>query len=486
MKIFSKVLVVALCCLVGGAAWYVASAERGDITIPEPEARPFETPPPVPDSTLGVLFEVPLAELQAVVSRELAADLDGTSPVNEGALTGTLAYRVRADGTPKVSGQNGRLRIDLPIAFSLRLDGTASGLGLSLPIRTGTEGALTVTVSLAPRVDEEWNVRSDPKLSFRWRRSPQVEVLGARISIESVATEYLEGRMQDVLPRIEEAVSDSLRLRERAEEIWKDLFEPRLLTESPDLRLFVEPRAIFLARPEVDGHSLRFRLSMTAGLSLRGGTLSGESLSASSVPPLPPLVPSVAPMEGVFLRFPVAVAWEELSDWAQSEAAGRPMDLGDGSEVIIRKVRVFGNGDRLAAAVDVEAERQGGLLGRRTSGRIYLEGRPDYDSASRVLGLREFDFDENTTSGLARAAAWLAKPLLVRRMEESLRFPLAEKTDEAKELLRRALENLTNEEMSVSGDVHDVTVEGLFVTPQALEVALAVSGDARMVFHVGP
>jgi hypothetical protein len=132
-------------------------------------------------------------------------------------------------------------------------------------------------------------------------------------------------------------------------------------------------------------------------------------------------------------------------------------------------VRVFGNGDRLAAAVDVEAERQGGLLGRRTSGRIYLEGRPDYDSASRVLGLREFDFDENTTSGLARAAAWLAKPLLVRRMEESLRFPLAEKTDEAKELLRRALENLTNEEMSVSGDVHDVTVEGLFVTPKALE-----------------
>jgi hypothetical protein len=162
------------------------------------------------------------------------------------------------------------------------------------------------------------------------------------------------------------------------------------------------------------------------------------------------------------------------------------MDLGDGTKVIIRKVRVFGNGDRLAAAVDVEAERQGGLLGRRASGRIYLEGRPDYDPASRVLGLREFDFDENTTSGLARAAAWLAKPLLVRRMEDSLRFPLAEKTDEAKELLRRALENLTNEEMSVSGDVYDVTVEGLFVTPQALEVVLAVSGDARMVFHVGP
>jgi hypothetical protein len=325
VKIFSKVLVVALCCLVGGAAWYVASAERGDITIPEPEARPFETPPPVPDSTVGVLFEVPLAELQAVVSRELAADLDGTSPVNEGALTGTLAYRVRADGTPKVSGQNGRLRIDLPIAFSLRLDGTASGLGLSLPIRTGTEGALTVTVSLAPRVDEEWNVRSDPKLSFRWRRSPQVEVLGARISIESVATEYLEGRMQTCFPVSKRPCRTRCVCGARRGDL-EGPFRATAFGGIAGSRLFVEPRAIFLARPEVRRQSLRFRLSVTAGLSLRGGTPPEN--------PFPrPLSASCSvrrPMEGVFLRFPVAVAWEELSDWAQSEAAGRPMDLGDG------------------------------------------------------------------------------------------------------------------------------------------------------------
>jgi len=53
-------------------------------------------------------------------------------------------------------------------------------------------------------------------------------------------------------------------------------------------------------------------------------------------------------------------------------------------------------------------------------------GRPVYSRDDEVIRMEDADFEERTNSALAKAAAWLARPALLKQMTERMVWPLAE------------------------------------------------------------
>ncbi len=448
------------------------------ISVTPPEAVPANPLPAPPVSIVAIPFGVSMEELKNLARTRLPEEISGANPVRESLFEGRGTYLVRRDGTPDVRLDGDRLVLSVPVSFRARLNGSATALGISVPVSLSADGAATAELSMKPSVSSDWQVRTQPRILLKWRRPPAATVLGIRVTFQNAAEEFLRSRIEEALPRIDAAINESLHLRERAEEAWTDLQEPRRLSVSPDLWLSVAPLSIALSPLDLKPERVLLDARLESRLSL--GTRQPEKKPNLPLPAVSASDPGGA-SKGFSLQLPIFLGYDAVNLKLKEELSGRTLSAGESRSITIETISASANGNRLVFEVKILAVEGAGLFSTRRAGTVYIMGTPKWDRSGRSIRLDPVDYDEGTTRGLLRTAAWVARPVLLESLRQAAVFPLSGPMDEATKALGRFLDKREIAPgLTLRGSAGQVALESVAVTKEGLALRVLLEGNAGL------
>ena len=457
--------------LVGGVL--PAAAEGITWTAPEPEQAPFVPEAAGTLSQLAVTFEATYGELQALGDRKLPRKLEGRDGVSQGALKGEVRYTVTREGAPKVRSEGGGIALDVPLAFKARFSG---GAALGLPFAAEADGALTATLVTRPVLNPDWTVSTRPTVRLVWRKAPGIQVLGARITFQGLADRFLNDWVESKKARLDPILNENLKLKQRAEGVWKDLLQPLKIGEQPPLWLLVSPERFRASALEMSPGSVKLSAGLDARITALAGAVPVRPLSA---PSLPPLAVGGA-LDGSFrVILPATVHYAFINGLIAQNWSGRDVDLPMGGKVHLERFGVGGSGDRFVVTAEVTGT---GSDGRAAQGRMQFTGKPVYDPATRSLRVIGLTADPGTVREVSAQAAWLLEGPWIQALGDSLVFPVGERLDQLRAALEAALVDRPYGELTLSGKVDGLGVVGVRVDGQGIHAR----GEAHGTLTVRP
>ena len=369
-------------------------------------------------------------------------------------------------GRVAVSFSKGAADFFLPFRFSSMVSWKGNILGIPSSTRNEILGAGRLHLTMAPALDKDWRLRLNGSARLEWTRSPTLNLFGQEIGIASLLTD-LFNRRSGCWPAPRRRSTALRRIRSTLKGSGPGCTS-RYRARTRVVALGHYPGdAPFSAR---DGG-----LTAVAGLKCLL-SVTAERPAPREPNPLPPLAampPNMAP--GILLNVESSISYGALADYARSVDIPE-IDIPGGS-VVVKDVRFFGRGDRLVAEAEISGKGPGGAV----EGKVYIMGRPVYSRDDEVIRMEDADFEERTNSALAKAAAWLARPALLKQMTERMVWPLAELREQTAASLSEMLKGRrVADSLVMEGDLSSLSLESLSVGADGLRLSLSLGGEVAL------
>ncbi len=460
-----------------------ACAHTLNVPQPAPGGPGAPLPPLAParlEAPLAADVRDTLRTLDAQVPRTIdtGGEFRSVGPIPVG-----VRYTVRR-APFRFEARDGALHAETTLELSAEACGGAP-LGLPIPLLGGACVPIAdCGVHERPRrviVATDTFVRLDPswRLIAETRPAPPVivdrcELTPFRVDVSGFVANVVAQEVAQATARLDQDITARGDLRALGQRLWSELQAPVDLGDG--FWMSLAPEAVTAGPVTLDPAVAR----TSVGVIARPHVVAGGRPQVTPLP-LPGLVAGVGGGEGFRLALDASVGFEEVTALVAQEFRGRPMEL-EGHRVLVRDVRVTGNGGALMFLVGVRFE-DGAFAGQEAT--VHLVGLPDYDAARSELTVRELDYTLETRSALVEAGEWFLRSSLRRQLAARARFPLGERIARLRASAGRALTRTLAEGTRMEGRLGAVSPQGAFVTAQGVTLRVLIEGTARVTQDVG-
>jgi len=475
-----KAIILSIALIFGClAAFYFPQATArklfadGSIVIPDsPQpmlTRSFIPPSEVPSSRITIPVKLSMDDLRSLANRNLVRQYNGSVEYLDGTVRGKLHYRLRREEDAKVTAENGRIKISLPVKFHVRFAGNALAAIVRVPFSAQTEGALNVFISIKPSIERDWSIKTEAEVDFTWIKSPKLNAAGISIGLQRESDKFLREAIRDNLYKVDDVINKEIRLRDIMQREWDNLVVPIKAADS--VFLHFDPRGVAASSLDITPKEVTLRACVETGISLSMGL--GDVVPARKKK-LPPLEQYVHGDESINLNVRTLLNYDSLEREAMKALSEAKIDMGVAS-ITVRSLRLMGSGENLVAAFEINAGA--------STGTIYAAGKPHFDEDTRVLSIKDFELDEGTRDGLIKTAAWLLRPALMKYLSEKLKWELGPQIDKLTDEARDAIASRdVSDEFELKGTLKSAKFDGLRVTGQGIEFGLNLEGAATLTY----
>jgi hypothetical protein len=402
--------------------------------------------------------------------RPVLADIEAGLPRR----LGSLENRVKLPGTPLLVAVELERR---PLAFKFgentvevaAVFGYRGKAWLDSPVKPsvscGTEGPpprLRIRVATEYGLDSTWKVRTRSRLlelaPVSEGERDQCDVSLLSIDVTDKLVEGARGAIEAELRRLDQQLA-RVDLRPRVEAVWAMLQEPLRITDSI-LWLQLEPMEVGLGPIGPRDSSVVARVSLLA----RPHFVSGPR-PPDGTRPLPPLGPAGG-RDTALVQVDGLLTWEAANEILRKELRGKVVRVG------WRWVRLDEVTARPVGDGRVALELQ---LTGAASGRLWLVGRPAYDSVTRRITIPDLELDARSRAALTDRLLWLADGPLTNWLRGRARLPADTLIEAARRKANEELDRELADGVRLSGRVLaaepvDViaTTEGLLARARGL------------------
>ncbi|GAA5513738.1 hypothetical protein Dcar01_02483 [Deinococcus carri] len=432
-------------------------------------------------SSLTLPLTVPLAGVQQAANARVPGEfarLDETREFLGGLLSVKLTGTVTRAGhvTVRPTPEGDALLVSVPIRAAFRAE--PAGLGSFLARDFG--GAATVSLRVAPFVTPEWEAGAKVTGDYTWTDPLSVELTqGVKVSVQSLVDGQVRAQLDRVAAEVAKAVREGANLRTRAGTLWARAQQPWTLPTPDPAYARVTPRSLTVSPPRFTPDALK--LTVGATFDLKAGLGRAPAVPAT---PLPPLKVAAPPPAGVDLRVPVRLPYPELSQAATRAAGERtftlPLPLSP--TLHVDRVTVTPRGTRLNAAVTVTVS---GPLGLRVQATADVAGTPTLDPTGRVVTLSGVTVTTRREGLTGRVIGWLADERAQAELTRATRFDLTPQLERARGQVQARLPFTPAPGVRLAGTVGPLRLTGLNVTPDALVVTAAATGQLQATVDAG-
>lgn len=358
-------------------------------------------------SLISVPVEADLADLSRILEREVpqilwTIDKPGQTCVKSKGLdlgiatikTPTIKCRIVGDvtrGPMRLDGAGREIRITMPLRAVIRVE----DIGGVLKRETATADAVAHAVVRLDLADD-WSPRGKVDISYDWRDTPHLDILGQRIDL----TKDADRKLGPVLAKLERDLPNELgklHLRETIGKAWAGAFTTVSLNrENPPVWMRITPRELQYGGYDVVGGKLRLRL----GLQALTETFVGDRPADPVPSPLPQMHRLQARAGNVEFFLPVFADYRQLEPVlmrALTKRSARPFDVPGVGPVRARfkSVEIYGaKGGKIAVGLNFDARPETGDL--TAGGTVWLTGKPVNARNSRKVGFEELEVSGTT------------------------------------------------------------------------------------------
>lgn len=164
--------------------------------------------------------------------------------------------------------------------------------------------------------------------------------------------------------------------------------------------------------------------------------------------------------------------YDSLSTIMSRQLVNKEFDFNKGpvrKKFIIKGCRLYGSGnEKLIIKID---------FGGTDNGTLYLTGKPVYTADTRILEIKNIDFDIYSKDALLKTAEWLFSKKIINEVTKQTRFDLKTYIDSAKLQINQQLNQEWVKGISSKGRIDDIQLIGIYPLGQALVIRSNCTGE---------
>jgi hypothetical protein len=319
-------------------------------------------------------------------------------------------------------------------------------------------------------VDPDWKVRTQTvSAGFDWVTKPSIRIAGLEVPITGIISRQISENLEKFSKAIDDNIRGNFAVKPYVVQAWNLIREPRLLSEEYRTWLAITPTDILMTPFNVQNG----KISATLGIRGFTQTLTGEKPIIKPVTDVPDLIITTDVPNGFQIGLIGVVPYEEASKLAAAQFVGKTFDFKEGKyKIEVTSIDIYGQNDKLV----IKAGLKGSI-----SGVIYLKGIPYYDAKTRLLSLKNVDYDLNTRSVLVQTANWLLQGRFAKQIEQQFVFPVGPQIEEAQKAIRQQLTTRkVAKGVDFGGRLDALDPDQVYLTPTSLVALIVAKGHAEI------
>lgn len=377
-----------------------------------------------------------------------------------------VKVRVIKTGDIKIAGYKEYIQLSVPVHVFFA--GQYIACDFCPAIEKSTDFEMEATFVSKIRVDQSWKLITETESrGFVIKKDPYMSLGPLNINIRSVVEMALKKQLGEITKSLDKAVKEELDIRKYVDEAWMELQKPILADSAYNAWLYFSPQEFIMAPLNCQKDKL----------TINGALLTFIDTKLGSKP-----IPSVSKMNGLTIKesipqqfrieLPVEIDFEEATRQARLAFKDSTFILTKKKKVTIDDIEVYGR----AGEIFIKTRLSGSV--RAT---IYLKGKPAYDAATQDIYFQNLDYEVNTKQAMLKAASWLLKSTLKRKMETAFRYNLKEDMEAAKGSIKSYLDGYKYDDMlEVKGTLGSLALKGVSADDKAIKAIFYADGKAAV------
>lgn len=307
------------------------------------------------------------------------------------------------------------------------------------------EGVVNLMTSTGVEIDEFWNIDTQTELiDYQWIEPMRISGGMGGFSVESIANNLIENSKESFTKQIDEALSNQLKIQDKVDQLSKQIRNPIKIDEPYNGFIQLSPDTVKLAGFQNKAEDISNVISININSKLHSSEPSNNIFKG-----LPRFEWSAIEGDSSTLALPAEITYQQIEDVLGSYVIGQTFTDGSRS-VTVNTLKIKGSGRYLQTIANVSGSFNGELV---------INGIPEYDKDKNLLYMKNIDIKVQTRNVLQQAAAWLAKGIIKRKLEEQLQFSLADQVKEIQSVVDKNIESMVKSrgvDLSVQLDKIDI------------------------------
>jgi Domain of unknown function (DUF4403) len=383
---------------------------------------------------------------------------------------------VKRNGRILLSGNGPTLTFAFPVKAKASADGYIYGTARASAI-------LYLNAKL--HLNKDWTISIDITHDFAWSNSPELKLFDLfDINIKKVIEPKLRKRLDKFAKKVPELLG-KLDIKGRMEEQWEDIQEPLKIDDDTDTYLLFQPDVASCSQIDIVDHVLRSTISAR-----------GQTQILLGKPPVDYNKTKITDLETICYKkgkfnfhLPVMITYEELL--ARSNKKYSDVYSIDLVKSVIPGILKISNpkigkssDGRLSISADINYDNRDEWLKTfdmydwfDINGEITFTGLPRIDKETRTLIFDDLVYDSTTNSDLFDLLIDAAELAPIQSYLESLvRFDYGGKIDEGIVKANKALNEVSQGDLNVTGRLDMATVEDITINEKDITITTHLSG----------
>lgn len=195
-------------------------------------------------------------------------------------------------------------------------------------------------------------------------------------------------------------------------------------------------------------------------------------------------IPSITGLQrnpGFNIFLDAVLQYDSLSRLLNMQVAGKQFDLNKGpvkKTFIVNSCRLYGAGnEKLIIKVEFSGSDKGVL---------YLTGKPVYDKETRILEVKDVDYDIHSKAALLKAADWLFSKRITNEIGKYARYDLSAYIDSAKVNINQQLNREWMPGIRSTGNISMIRLAAIYPLSNYLVIRSNCTGDLSVKVDAVP
>lgn len=359
---------------------------------------------------------------------------------------------------------NGKIETVLPLkaVIKYRVGTQAMGVNLYKTNEFYLNGVVTLTsvVGLS-----NWQLKSKTTLkNLEWKESPSLVVYGKNLPVTYLVNPAIKIFRNDIEKIIDDAIEASMDFKPNVLEAIEKLTTPFKMSDDYESWLRIVPVEIYSTDAKLKNDDVVLNMGMKCNMETVIGQQPESKFDAKNI-----LLKPVSKMPNHVTTNIIAIStYDDASKIMTKNFSGQ--EFGSGSKkVTVNKVDIWHKDGKMVIALDMKGS---------VNGTIYLQGVPLYDNETKEIYFADLDYVLDTKSQLIRTANWLAKGLILKKIQESCRYSIQPNLDEGKQTMFNYLNNYSPiPGVFVNGKMEEIEFQRIQLTNNAILAFLKINGE---------
>ena len=368
------------------------------------------------------------------------------------------------------NSKGNKIKITLPLKAKIKYRVGTSTLGMNLykTNEFNLNGVVTLTSDLGLT---NWQLKSKTDLkSLEWVESPSMVVFGKNVPVTYLINPAITIFKSKIEKSIDTSIEESMDFKPNVLSAIEKLTEPFKMSDDYESWLRIVPIEIYATDAKLEKDNVLLQMGMKCQMETIIGQQPKSKFDTSKIV----LKPVIKMPNHVTSNIIAISTYEDASKIMTKNFNGQEFSSGS-KKIVVQKVNIWHKNASMVIALDVIGS---------VNGTIYLSGIPKYDEQKREIYFEQLEYVLDTKNKLISTANWLAKGLILKRIQESCRYSIQPNIDEGTQTILSYLNNYSPMPgVFVNGKMDAFEFEKIQLTNNAILAFMKINGQISVTVN---